>query len=768
MRKLIYGGVVAWLVVACASPIKKAEEFSAQDEWLKAVIEYRKAFADNPKDVEIRSRLTQAELKAADFYYQRGARLLDQGAMEGAIVQFQHGLTAMPEHSKLQQAMALALARQEADTLTAEAARHIGAGKPDEGKRLLERALSIHADNKAARDALARLDQETAKGKDRDELALSSQKPITLNFRQTDLRTAFEFIAKSFGVNVLFDEGLKSVPVTLFAQDVTFQQALNLLFTTHHTFYKRIGPNTILIIPDTKDKRAQYEDHIVRTFQLNSVPAKEMADVLKGLITVKKITINDHLNTLVVRDTEETLSLIEKIIASNDRKPAEMILEVEILEVNRAKTERLGLDLGSYTIAASVPAALPLASSIPNAVQANAILMLPSAAFRFYKQDVDAKTLANPKVRVMNGKVSKIHVGDRVPLRAATIVDATGQSRTTYDYKDIGIKLTAEPTIHVDNSATVKLGLEVSSLGENIGTPEEPAYRIGTRNAETFMLLRDGETAILGGLIRDEDRASRVRIPLLGDIPALGALFTSLDKQGGRTDVLLTITPRVVRGWDLPSRDLRQFYSGTADNYANQPLFADMQAPLEPGVTPVVQQTKTPPPPTSTAATAAAAPTPPPSTTANVAPTTSATPATIPPAPAAAGLPPILSFSQPLFEAASEQEVEVRLTGEHLSGVQSLPMEILYNPQLLTFVSAAALPDMKAENFKVEPDAAKGVLRLQLSLPADAPAAGALARVVLKAVKPGVSYLVYRSAMLTQSGGSTVNAQVRAARVVIK
>ena len=492
-------------------------------------------------------------------------------------MQFQHGLASMPDHRKLQQAMTDAIARKEAANLYQEGLNLHQAGKLDDARRQFQRTLEAYPDHKEAAAALAELKKQDRE-KAFEGLALSSKAPITLNFRQTDLKQSFEFLAKSFGINVIFDESVKSVPVTLFAKDVTFEQGLSLLLTTSKTFYKKIGGNTILVAPDSKEKRGQYEDHLVRTFQMNTVRAKEMADILKGIVTIKKIMINEQLNTIVVRDTEDVIKLAERIIENNDRKPAEMILEVEILEVNRSKSERLGLDFGTYSFTAAVPGPVPLNRQIRSSIASSATLAIPSVTFRFFKQDVDAKTLANPKIRVLNGRAAKIHIGDRVPLRAATIVDATGQTRTTFDYKDIGIKLLVEPTIYLDNSALVKLGLEVSSLGANIGQGNDQAFVIGTRNAETFMLLRDGETAILGGLIQDEERNTRIKVPGFGDIPAVGSLFTSYDDSANRTDVLLTITPRVVRRWDVPTRVAREFYSGSENVYSDKPLFASLES----------------------------------------------------------------------------------------------------------------------------------------------------------------------------------------------
>jgi general secretion pathway protein D len=391
--------------------------------------------------------------------------------------------------------------------------------------------------------------------------------------------------------------------------------------------------------------------------------------------------------------------------------------------------------------------------------------------FRFFKQDVDAKILANPKIRVMNGRIAKIHIGDRVPLRAATIVDATGQTRTTFDYKDIGIRLTFEPTIYLDNSALVKLGLEVSALGANLGTATEPAFSIGTRNAETFMLLRDGETAILGGLIQDEERNTRVKLPGLGAIPVLGALFSSYDDSVNRTDVLLTVTPRVVRGWDVPTRTAREFYSGTENVYSDKPLFAGLetavgaQIRIEPGGGAMPALAGLPVPVT------------PPATSVAIAPSGSAAPQ--PPAsagvvlgsaPAAPmGAPLLFAFSEPLYEATSGQEFEIKVLGSNLTGAANVPLEILYNPLLLSYVSAAK-GEVAADSFNSSADASRGVLNIALGLSGGAAPAGntVLARVVLRGEKPGISYLVYRAPAIRTASGELLNAQVRAARVIVK
>ena len=347
---------------------------------------------------------------------------------------------------------------------------------------------------------------------------------------------------------------------------------------------------------------------------------------------------------------------------------------------------------------------------------------------------------------MLNNKAAKIHIGDRIPLIATTIQDVTGQVRNAYDYKEIGIRLSTEPTIHLDNSVTVKLGLEVSSLGQNLGTAGQPAYSIGSRNAETYMLLRDGETAILGGLIRDDERDTRVKIPGLGDIPVLGALFTSYDDSAGRTDVLLTITPHVVRGWEMQQQSDREFFSGTENTYSDKSVFASFNDLDD-----------------ATASSKARV-----GTVAKVA----GVPATLDLTDEGTNKftePVLLAFSKPNYEVKSGEEFEIELTGQNMLGVTSAPIELLYNPLVMNFVRAEAGKHSSPEGFNVVVDEANGLLSIKLDYPADAkPKKNAVtARVIMKGIAPGVSYLTYATQNVTGASGKNLAARSRASRVVI-
>lgn len=747
-----YAAVVLFVMVpglsGCVSTYERAGELAARSEWSQAIVEYRKAVVENPNNIEYRQRLRRAELEAANYFLDRGTAFYAEGKYDAAIAEFQLGLAAMPDHTRLAQVLSEALGRKEAEALYLEALNYIEAKRPADARQQLERVLEIEPGFTRASQLLATLSAEQ-KQQEREKLTLTSSKPVTLNFRQTDIRAAFEFITRSFGINVVFDEGIKPTPITLFVKDSTFEQAMQLLATTSKTFNKQIGTNTLLVIPDTREKRSQYEDHLVRTFYLNNLKAKEAADVLRLVLGAKKISVNEASNTVILRDSRDVIDQAEKLMDSIDRRPAEVMLDVEILEINRTKAEQLGLDFGRE-IGVTFPK-FEVSDSWRQAIRGGTVT-LPATTLRYFKQDVEAKVLANPKVRTLNGKQAKVHIGDRVPLRAATIVDSTGQTRTTFDYRDIGVKLTVEPTVHLDHSSTVKVVLEVSSLGQNLGTADEPAFAIGTRNAETSMTLRDGETAILGGMIRDEERKNRVRIPGAGDIPLIGSLFTSFDDEKKRTDVLLTITPRVVRGWQIPAKSSLAFFSGSELTYSNAPVVTASTGPLH-----LASSGSTAGPSSAIPAGDGGSSTP----VANTTPPVANSPPpddTLPPA----SVIPSIAFSQATYQMSSGQETEFRLIGTGLRDTTGAFFEVTYTPQTLSFVRGTSSNGTVTGTLP-------GVVRVDLAYSGTAPADGSvLASIVLRAERSGTVYLAPRGPYVTKPDGTRAAAQTRLVRVVIQ
>jgi general secretion pathway protein D len=355
---------------------------------------------------------------------------------------------------------------------------------------------------------------------------------------------------------------------------------------------KKISVDTIIIIPKNKPKSDQYQDLMVKTFYINNAKSKEIVNLIRSMLDVKKVYVNEVLNSVTVRDTPEKMKLVEKIIYANDLKEAEVILDVEILEISRSNNLSYGwnfqpgLTVGASASGVKVTPENPSISNVGvtqglslsqvrSMTGDNIILTLPSLLLTLIKQDSDAQTLANPRVRVLNNKQAKFHIGDRIPVQTSTVQSTVvGQVTSNFEYKDVGIKLNIEPTVHLNNTVTMKLGLEISTLGDqlDLGNGQKP-FKFGTRNADTVINLRDGETVIIGGLIKDEERKSSNKIPLLGDLPVFGKLFSRSDDGTIKTDILMSITPNIVRNMELPDKDLQAFWSGTEEAYDTKPLF---------------------------------------------------------------------------------------------------------------------------------------------------------------------------------------------------
>lgn len=725
-RKIIaFFFVFVFALTGCSTNgVKKAESLAAKGDWLKAVLEYRTELEKKPSSVELKSSLRQAELRAAEYYFQLGLTELSKNNFDAAIAYFEEGLVAMPGHEKLETSLHAAIVKREAYLLLKEAKRYREIGQQGKERNALEAALELAPGDGAV---LAQWNDLTKRIQDRqkDEFDLKTQEKITLKFQNANIKTAFNFLSDVFGINIIFDESISDKTITLFAKDISFRQALDLMMGTTQTFYRRVSRNTILLAPDTKDKRGQYEDYIIRTFHLSNASAKLLSDMLKGVLSLQKVVVNDELNTLTIRDTENGLALASKIIQANDRKPAEIILEVEILEVSRQKALQLGFDYGS-SIALNFPD-YSLSDSLSSTLS-QGVLNIPSINFRYFKQNVDAKTLANPKIRVVDGKEAKIHIGDRVPLRSSTIQEATGQTRTTFQYTDIGIRLNVKPEIQLDNSTLVKLGLEVSSLGQNLGTDADPAYSLGTRNAETFMLLRDGETAILGGLIRDEERSTKAKVPGLGDIPLLGSLFSSVDNSSLQTDVLLTITPRIIRPWKLPAKETWNLYSGKAERYFSKPsvsnadsdysdIYGAVQLGNYPEQTPKVET--------------------------------------------------VLSFDRASYHVGEGDFLEIDLIKSATSSTNTYPLNIRYDESLLNFIS---LEGTKVNNKVDVANAGDGVVEAVVSFEPNSVTGHThpYAKLRFQTISKGVSYIMMGTEFVSGDDGQGYQIEPGSAYVVVE
>jgi general secretion pathway protein D len=590
LKPLLAAGILLFLAVAAAGcagsrAFQQGEEYARGGEWDLAVKEYREANKRDPKDIEYRSALLRAEETAANQHYKRARNFLKERKLDQAIQELQTAIVMNPTNAAIQGALKSVLDMKQAEEHYRAALTFQELNRLSDAANELNRAVELDPENAKYPDALDKLQKKRAEVEPEDALTLASDKPITLNFKNTNIKEVFELLAKLSGINILFDEEVKAQPVTIFVKDVSFQHALNLLLSTNKLFMKKISADTIIIVPKTKAKTDQYQDLMVKTFYLNNAKAKETVNLLRTMLDTKKVYVNEVLNSITLRDTPEKMALVEKTIAANDLKEAEVILDVEILEISRSNTLQYGWNFSpSLSATAAVQSAdtsttattgIKLSELRRNLTGDNIILTLPSIVLNLIKQDSDSQTLANPRVRILNNKQAKFHIGDRIPIQTSTVQATTvAQVTSTFEYKDVGIKLNIEPTVHLNNTVTMKMGLEISSLGDALDFGGgQKQYKFGTRNTDTVVNLRDGETVIIGGLIKDEERKGRVKIPLLGDIPVLGKLFSSADDGIIKTDILMSITPNIVRPMELPDKDIQAFWSGTEEGYDVKPVF---------------------------------------------------------------------------------------------------------------------------------------------------------------------------------------------------
>lgn len=568
--------IAAFILSGCASTftVREADELAAHGEWDEAVLKYRDAYQKTPGNLDYRMKYTRARAEAAQIHYKRGMESLNKGNHEQALLEFQAALILDPSYDKAK--TALKKTRRLMDSLYYYAKGLESLKKGDEGgaKAAFKKAVALDRDNQAAADGLEKLVKRQKVVMDGYELDIKSAAPITLEFKDTPVKKVFEVLSRLSGMNFVFDSEMKDEKTSVFIKDATFQQAIELILVTNRLGRKVASENSIIIYPSTLQKAAQYEEMMIKVFYLTNVDAKKTANLLKTMIKAKDISVQEDLNAIVVRSKPDAIDLAQKIIAATDLADSEVMLEVNIMEVSRNKASDLGIDLSPDSVTAAVPVSDTGTITLGDLKKlggGDLLITFPSATLNIKKEDLDADILANPRIRVKNNSKARIHVGERVPIITTTVNN--GVSTENVQYTDVGLKLSVEPTIRQNDDVDIKLGLEVSSLGTKTTTNSgSVVYQIGTRNTETSLRLHDGETQVIGGLINDEERTTTARIPLFGDIPLIGRLFSNVDSSKVKTEILMSITPHILKKLELPEEASSGFFSGRDESPSARPL----------------------------------------------------------------------------------------------------------------------------------------------------------------------------------------------------
>ncbi|MBF4990181.1 type II and III secretion system protein [Methylophilus sp. QUAN] len=403
------------------------------------------------------------------------------------------------------------------------------------------------------------------------------KKKVTLELKNTPIKNAFEYLGKAGGLNFSFDQELnEGIRVNVLLRDTPIEQALDVILTSHQLGKKVLNSNTLLIYPQAR--AAQYEELFVRSFYLTHMDAKRALNMMKTVLRASDVYMDEKLNTLVIRDTMDRIKVAEKLIASQDLNEPEVMLEVEVMEINRRNLENLGIQYPTQigvgvqgNAAGSSSGTQPQAGKLTLTELRNfngnlGVFSIndPAIVLNLLHQDTDTNLLASPKIRVKNRDRAKIHVGDKIPV-LTSVASAQGFVSQNVNYIEVGIKLDVEPVIQMQDQVSIKVGMEVSNITDQVTTSSGVlAYTIGSRNANTTLQLRNNETQILAGLFRDDEQKTRRKVPGLGNLPLIGKLFSSNNEDKRKNEIVLLITPRIMHNLSPASSVYSLIPSGIA------------------------------------------------------------------------------------------------------------------------------------------------------------------------------------------------------------
>ena len=558
---------LALVTVGCASAGRSAARSAAAGDWDAAVEYYQRAVQEDPDRAEYRISLERAMINASRVHIDAGRAYEEQQDLSAALREYRAAAEYDPTNSEVS---ARAASLDQTIRARIEAARP---PPPIEAMRA-----------QAQRETVPPL------------LDPASRDPLVLDFRETSLQDLIDFIGDATGINVSYDEQFQDREVTIRIDGLTLEEALDHVLSINQSFYKVLNPRAIIVVPETPQKRAQYAEQVIRTFYVSHADVQELSQLLSQIVRAPQMAVqpavipNTVANTITVRATTEVAAIIEQVIAANDKPLAEVIIDVTILEVNRERARRYGLNLSDYALGGifspeSAPPSDPVAPSgvgSPAPFNLNTIsrgvstadfyLGVPAAVVRFLETDSHTKLVAKPQLRGQEGATMTLELGEDIPVPATafTAIAAGGAAvnpLTSFNYRAVGINVTMTPRVTYENEIILDLSVENSTLGPNIDVAGTSMPTFGSRSVQTRLRLRDGESNLLAGLLREDDRTTLRGFPGMTKVPILRKLFGDTDETVRTTDIVMLLTPRIVRGHELTQRDISPIYIGTQTNF---------------------------------------------------------------------------------------------------------------------------------------------------------------------------------------------------------
>lgn len=578
----------------------------------EGVASLEKAARDRPRDAEIKAAMIRHKGESVDAFLDDADRQRAAGKLDAAEAAYRRALGIDGRNTRATQGLEqIAVDRNNAAKL-AQAEQLLKKGDLLGAERVVRTVRAQDTLNPLARSLQQQID--TLREKEMNPSAnpavkAALAKPVVLEFRDATLKSVFEVLSRSSGLNFVFDKDVKGdTKVTFFVRNSPLEDILRLILTTNQLEKRQLNDNSFLIYPNTPAKAKEYQELVVRSFYLANADVKQAQILIKTVAKSKDVFADEKLNLLIVKDTPDAMRLVERLIESLDLAEPEMMLEVEILEVTRSRLHEIGVDwpdsvgygllqqsLKSTTTTATGFAATSetpggtLAAGfvdLKNAGSLTSFVANPAVTLNLKGQNGDTNVLANPRIRVKNREKAKIHIGDKLPIFTTTSTANVGVSASV-TYLDVGLKLDVESNVTLDDEVSMKVGLEVSSITKEVTGPSNSlAYQVGTRSASTTLRLKNGETQVLAGLINDEERKSTSHIPGLGEIPIIGRAFGSQRDTSVKTEIILLITPRVLRNIHRPDFGQPALPSGTESAVGAAPMTIKAQGPKSLAVAP--------------------------------------------------------------------------------------------------------------------------------------------------------------------------------------
>lgn len=576
---------IGLLLVSCADmpsmqqadePFENVKRQVAKGSYDEAVKNLTDLAAKHPDNPQYKNWLKILQDKQESVAIQRADSLYVSQQFSEAEAAYQQVLALYPNSKGASEGLQrVRLAKQHA-TMFNSAQAAFSAQDIAKADYLLRMIL---AENPSHRDAKALYEQleqnKSHKHSVIPNMQSSFKKTISLELKNTPIKNAFEYISKAGNLNFSYDQELsEAIRVNLFLRDTPIEDAIDVILTSHQLGKKILNANTLLIYPLTRAQ--EYEELFVRSFYLANMDAKHALNLVKTVLKAKDVYIDEKLNTLVMRDTLDNVKVAEKLIASQDLNEPEVMLEVEVMEINRRNLEQLGIQYPSQIGVGVQGNAIGSANGVTPQAGKLTLTELrhfngdlgvfsvndPAIVLNLLHQDTDTNLLASPKIRVKHRDKAKIHVGDKIPV-LTSIANAQGFVSQTVSYIDVGIKLDVEPVVQLQDQVSIKVGMEVSNITDQVRTDNGVlAYTIGSRNANTTLQLKNNETQILAGLFRDDEQKTKRRLPGLGSLPIIGKLFSNDNNDRRKNEIVLLITPRILHNLQPASATYTLFPSG--------------------------------------------------------------------------------------------------------------------------------------------------------------------------------------------------------------